>query len=173
MIILGPSSLPPGISDKCFRVAPLYNCVASIVCYSERSGVIAFCLLSKRNHSSHLVPLIAQRRANSSPTNISNDLYIKHCIKKERKTSEDLSVGLCERQGKSAGRRWQVASCHYSWRDGCCDILNLNNLRPNNTSPHARVKCGSWLHVSLMPPPPNPFHNSAGTGEAATCRGAA
>lgn len=29
-----------------------------------------------------------------------------------------------------------------------------------------------WLlaHVSLMPSPPNSFHNSAGTGEAATCR---
>lgn len=79
-----------------------------------------------------------------------------------------LSVGLCNR--RCAGRRWQVASCHSSWRDGCCDIWNLNNLHPNNTSPHATVKCGSRLHVSFMPSPPNSLHNSAGTGEAATCR---
>lgn len=74
---------------------------------------------------------------------------------------------------KVAGQRWQVASCHQSWRDGCCDILRLNNLHRNNTSALATVKCGSWLHVSLMPSPPNPFHNSAGTGRAAMCRHAA
>lgn len=76
--------------------------------------------------------------------------------------SHQLPVGLGNRRGRCAGRRWQVASCHQSWRDGCCDIFNLNNLHPNNTSPHATVKCGSWLHVSLMPSPPTSFHNSAG-----------
>lgn len=81
-------------------------------------------------------------------------------------------AGLCRAgdKGRVAGQRWQVASCHHSWRDGCCDILGLNNLRCNNTSPLATAKCGSWLHVSLMPSPPNPLHNSAGTGEAAMCR---
>lgn len=69
-----------------------------------------------------------------------------------------------------AGQRWQVASCHQCWRDGCCDILGLNNLHRNNTSPLAAAKCGSWLHVSLMPSPPNPFHNSEGTGGAVMCR---
>lgn len=73
-------------------------------------------------------------------------------------------------KGRVAGQRWQVASCHQSWRDGCCDILGLNNLHCNNTSPLATVKCGSWRHVSLMPSPPKPFHNSAGTEGAAMCR---
>ena len=81
-------------------------------------------------------------------------------------------AGLCRAadRGRVAGQRWQVASCHQSWRDGFCDILGLNNLHRNNTSPLATAKCGSWLHVSLMPSPPNPFHNSAATGEAAMCR---
>lgn len=81
-------------------------------------------------------------------------------------------AGMCraDDKGRVAGQRWQVASCHQSWRDGYCDILGLNNLRRNNASPLATAKCGSWLHVSLMPSPPNPFHNSAGTRGAAMCR---
>ncbi len=81
-------------------------------------------------------------------------------------------AGMCraDDKGRAAGQRWQVASCHQSWRDGCCDILGLNNLQRNNTSPLATAKCGSWLHVSLMPSPPNPLHNSAGTRGAVMCR---
>lgn len=68
-------------------------------------------------------------------------------------------AGMCraDDRGKVAGQRWQVASCHQSWRDGRCDILRLNNLHRNNTSPLATAKCGSWLHVSLMPSPPKPL----------------
>lgn len=81
-------------------------------------------------------------------------------------------AGMCraDDKGRVAGQRWQVASCHQSWRDGCCDILGLNNLHRNNTSPLATAKCGSWLHVSLMLSPPNPLHNSAGTRGAVMCR---
>lgn len=119
------------------------------LCHAQLIGVIVLWLLSKCNRSS---PFITIRHQSWGGFTLGSRCLFP---------SDQSLVGLWSRRGKCAGRRWQVASSHQSWRDGGCDILNLNNLHPNNTSPHAAVKCGSWLHVSLMPPPPTSFHNSA------------
>lgn len=123
------------------------------------AGVIVLWLLSERNHTSRRVWLTAHRYAPPllSDTRAGGGGYwaAGACFPV---TSRRWLSGADE---GSVHRRWQVAASHQSWRDGGCDILNVNNLHANNTSPHAAVKCGSRLHVSLMPSPPTSLHNSA------------
>lgn len=94
------------------------------LCHAELIGVIVLRLLSKRNRAGRRVPLIVHCYAASLLTNISVNLHIKP-LKKQLDMvlrffsgqqvlfpNDKLSVGLCKRRGKCAGRRWQVASCH-------------------------------------------------------------